>query len=278
MIPNIIHQIWYQGEDKIPDTYPNYCDSWKRLNPGFIYMFWDESKIIKLIMFHYPRLLDRFNSYPRMIQKIDMAKYIILYHYGGVYADVDLECVKPIASLLVDSDLLLVQFNTNIIDRFVAFYQLTGDVLQNEFIASSKRNPFWKYCMDVLLNEDLKQGKYELNLQYVFRTSGPGIITKAYDKYPNKDKVKIVPSSQIEPISWCDYERSGCGKNDCKDKYPRAYTIPHYGSQHNTHSWNSKLERNAGMALCRLKNLIVGIILALIVLAVIAIVIVRNRS
>ena len=45
MIPHIIHQIWFQGEDNIPKKYPNYSKSWKEMNPKFKYIFWDGEKI-----------------------------------------------------------------------------------------------------------------------------------------------------------------------------------------------------------------------------------------
>ena len=75
MIPHIIHQIWFQGEDNIPKKYPNYSKSWKEMNPKFKYIFWDGEKMEKLIKEKYPWFLKRYNEY----RIIKMVIYIILY-------------------------------------------------------------------------------------------------------------------------------------------------------------------------------------------------------
>ena len=93
MIPHIIHQIWFQGEDNIPKKYPNYSKSWKEMNPKFKYIFWDGEKMEKLIREKYPWFLKRYNEYPNMIQRIDSAKYFIMHQYGGILPDLDCECV-----------------------------------------------------------------------------------------------------------------------------------------------------------------------------------------
>ena len=44
----------------------------------------------------YPDLLPQYKKLDLMIMKIDFMKYIILYRYGGLYADVDSICLKKI--------------------------------------------------------------------------------------------------------------------------------------------------------------------------------------
>ena len=43
--------------------------------------------IKRLLKDNYPKYLKTYNAFPLMIQKIDFAKYVILYHYGGIYID-----------------------------------------------------------------------------------------------------------------------------------------------------------------------------------------------
>ncbi len=264
MIPKIIHQIWYQGEDKIPSTYPNYTKSWKEKNPDHKYIFWDKNKIVKLMKDHYPTLYKKFNSYPKMIQKIDMAKYVILYHYGGAYVDVDSECIKPISDLLKYKNMVLVQFNVNTFEKILSFGQIYGDVFQNGFIAGKKNHPFLKCCIEILLKEDTKKKIYETGLKYVFRTTGPGLLTKAFYKCPSKD-VSIIPYNTIDPVSWCNYEYDYCSGESCKIKYPEAYSIHHFGSKHTTHNWTSDTEKKIGIFFCRFKRSIIVLFLILFI-------------
>ena len=100
MIPKIIHQIWFQGENNIPEEYPNYSKSWKKLNPEYKYIFWSGDKMRKLIKEKYPWFLKRYDEYPNMIQRIDSAKYFILHQFGGLLPDLDCECIKPITPLI----------------------------------------------------------------------------------------------------------------------------------------------------------------------------------
>ena len=80
MIPKIIHHIWFQGEKNIPSEYPDYRKSWKIFNPTYQYEFWDECRINNLITNDYPEYLEKYLKF-NMIQKIDMAKYCIIYKY-----------------------------------------------------------------------------------------------------------------------------------------------------------------------------------------------------
>ena len=97
-IPKIIHQIWFQGESEIPPHLNEYRRTWKELNPEFKMMFWDKERIEFLV--NKTEWSDVYYSSPLMIQKIDIAKYIILLEYGGIYIDIDIKCIKPIRTIL----------------------------------------------------------------------------------------------------------------------------------------------------------------------------------
>jgi mannosyltransferase OCH1-like enzyme len=38
---------------------------------------------------NFPEYYDKFNELPRMIMKIDMFRYFLMYKYGGLYTDMD---------------------------------------------------------------------------------------------------------------------------------------------------------------------------------------------
>ena len=43
-IPRIIHQIWWQGMDKLPKKYQRFKESWVEHHPGWKIMYWDKIK------------------------------------------------------------------------------------------------------------------------------------------------------------------------------------------------------------------------------------------
>ena len=264
MIPKIIHQIWWQGKDNIPESYPNYCKSWKDKNPDFKYMFWNDKKIIELIK-EYPIYKKKFDKLEHMIQKIDIAKYIILHKYGGIYVDVDSECLKPINNLLNNRQIVIIQINVNPFEKVLAYGKFTGNALQNGVMAGEKNHPFWIHCLNTFMNEDMDKKIYETSLKYIFRTTGPALLTKSYEIYPNKDQIIIIPNSKIDPVSWCNYEMLNCANESCAKYYPDAYSIHHFGSKHGSHGWTNNAETNIGLIFCKNKPIFYLIIFIILI-------------
>ena len=93
VIPQIIHQSW---KSKDLSTYADGTlgiesqNSWKRDYPGWKYMFWTDDDITALLNrpenIRWKRI---YESLPIRIQQIDFSRYLILYLYGGMYADLD---------------------------------------------------------------------------------------------------------------------------------------------------------------------------------------------
>ena len=92
MIPKIIHQTW--KNENIPyDTFKKeWIDSWTNLNPAWEYKLWTDEDILSFIEDKFPWFVNRFNEYPKNIQRVDAFRYFVLYEYGGLYADMDFEC------------------------------------------------------------------------------------------------------------------------------------------------------------------------------------------
>jgi hypothetical protein len=101
----IIHQIWFNFKDpnvvsSIPEKYVNMCQSWKEMNPKWVYVIWNEKIANVLIDTYYPQYKDLYNSFPKPIFRVDFIRFCFLHRYGGVYADTDAKCIKPLDNLL----------------------------------------------------------------------------------------------------------------------------------------------------------------------------------
>ena len=46
----------------------------------------------RLIEVHYPWFIEQYDGYSQEIMRINAARYFILYHHGGIYLDIDMEC------------------------------------------------------------------------------------------------------------------------------------------------------------------------------------------
>lgn len=96
-IPRLLHQTWKTPD--VPERWRAFQQSWVRRHPHWRYVFWTDDAIRQLIVERYGWFLQTFDAFPRHIQRVDAAKYFILHAQGGVYADLDCECLRPVDEL-----------------------------------------------------------------------------------------------------------------------------------------------------------------------------------
>ncbi len=172
MIPKIIHQIWIQGQNKLPKKYHNWQNSFKKFNPKFKYILWDDNKIKLLLKKHFPHLLEVYNQYNYLVQKADFGRYLVLYIYGGIYADMDCECMQSLNNLLKD------KFFT---------YQHKWFGINNHVIGSVPKHPILKKCLKLMYErKNVKKIIFSLTIRY---TTGGSLLTTAVNSH--YDKVKM---------------------------------------------------------------------------------------
>ena len=113
-IPKIIHQIWIQGYDALPDDLKEKNMLIKKHNPYYRVIVWDETKILELLEY-YPEVQKLYQDIPRlkgiikvMQSKSDVARLIILKHYGGFYMDIDYSCPLSLDTIHDNTDQLIV--------------------------------------------------------------------------------------------------------------------------------------------------------------------------
>lgn len=88
MIPKIIHQIWI-GNKKKPDIYmKSWYEDYIKMYPEYKYIFWNEEKINCILDLH-PIFRTMYHKEKTYCGKADIARYLILYYYGGIYIDAD---------------------------------------------------------------------------------------------------------------------------------------------------------------------------------------------
>merc|ERR1719163_1101535 len=92
---------------ELPEQWREVPRLWKALHPDYQYVLWSDSELRELIATDFPHLLKMYDAYPYDTQRWDASRYALLYKYGGVYADLDLEPTARIDSLLSGQTLLL---------------------------------------------------------------------------------------------------------------------------------------------------------------------------
>lgn len=69
------------------------------LHPGWDHRFYDDAAIRDFIRNEFPQYQSIFDSFPRIIQKIDFFRYLAVYRFGGFYFDLDVFLCREISAL-----------------------------------------------------------------------------------------------------------------------------------------------------------------------------------
>ncbi len=146
MIPKIIHQIWIQGVDEVPEYFKPWMDKWKELHPNWEHKFWDKDSINKLLSEHYPEYVEYFNEKLSLIKKCDFSRYILLLHFGGMYCDIDMYPLSSIDELI--KKIKLDEYDTTFI------YEVSMIGVNNSWILSKSNSSALQSCFDETLKKD----------------------------------------------------------------------------------------------------------------------------
>ena len=94
-IPKHIHQIFfYETNQDLPEKLIKAQKTWITKNPGFTYTLWNKTSINALIDAKYARLRPLYDSYDHWVKRADVARYLVIYHFGGWYVDMDINCLQ----------------------------------------------------------------------------------------------------------------------------------------------------------------------------------------
>jgi len=235
-IPKIIHQSWKRT---LNETSMEYVEkgffslqkSWKRNHPNWIYMFWTDFDNRKLVLDHFPHLLEFYDKLPANIIRADFSRILYMYHYGGVYADLDTESIKPLDPFLENKRIVLGKM-----DNF--FHR--DHSIPNAFMASAPNDPFWLVFLSNVV------AYYPVNFQSVESFAGPVALWKAYNDYKGKStkwkEIRVEDPKYLFPLSWnvkaeehaqaCQFTPNEQQRQKCIAFFPDAYVVTYW-----THSW-----------------------------------------
>lgn len=198
-IPAIIHQTW-KTADLSTYTLQASNKAWKEKYPTYTVKLWTDADIEILIRTHYPWLWQLYRSYPYNIQRADVARYVILHHEGGIYADLD---AHP-------GELDLEELRS-----FQAVFPATGDevTVSNHFFMVEPKSLLLEYAL-----HNLEKHNIRLLLTYVqvFWSTGP-LFMSANLKYflreweytpNNRLELAVIDCDTMDPYVYHETGRS----------------------------------------------------------------------
>ena len=174
---------------------------------SFEYKCWTLSEAYEFTQINYPFLTCIFDIDTKFnIIKCDFFRYLVLYHFGGLYTDIDFLCIKPIDDFvqsILESKLKNVVNHKEtpsiiLTEEWCDSIQLTQSI-HNGFIYSKiKKHPFW---IQLIMNiyEDLIVKKTPIESESdVYVLSGPKKLCSFYLQHKN-----IFNGISVLPYYYC---------------------------------------------------------------------------
>ncbi|MEI6125981.1 MAG: glycosyltransferase [Pseudomonadota bacterium] len=112
-IPRVIHQTWkHNNLENIKDkTFREVAmrsqRSWKANHQHYEYMFWTDHDMESFVKNQYAWFYPTWKGFNVHIKRVDTARYCWLHYYGGMYADLDFICLKPMDPVLKGKEVVL---------------------------------------------------------------------------------------------------------------------------------------------------------------------------
>ena len=199
MIPKVTHQIWFQGWDQLPFKYRECTSKLRQLNPDWTHMKWDE-RLLRLECEKVgPEILEKFDGFSEMTQKIDFGRYVVLYNYGGVSVDCDVEPLRPLTKIpgFYKYDLVIGKNPLTVMENKATSLGLSKDLvmLNNATICCSEKHPIMQQLLNFLVENESWNEHRMMDTQL---KTGPLIISVFFKEF--LDDILVLDSDVFEPF------------------------------------------------------------------------------
>jgi hypothetical protein len=187
MIPKILHFTW-KSQD-LPRQMQAYYDAWRRLHPDWEVRLWTDESMRAFVAEAYPDFLATYDAYPKMIQRADSFRYLVLGALGGVYADLDVEPFQSIEGLLGHDCFLGIEPLEHIFpDRH---HQGVPFLLTNAFMGSVPGHRLWREIIARMPG---------LVDQETFYSTGPSMVTASVLRLDKTNRPILLSPNVWSPL------------------------------------------------------------------------------
>ncbi len=242
-VPKIIWQTMKTNE--VPVSIKSYADSWIKLNPEYEYRFFDDNDIIDFLKTEFPEYLSGYQKLKYGASKADLWRYLIIYKYGGVYADIDCMCINPLREWVNKNATFVTALGTN---RDICQWLIITEPDNPIFLRAAQKtlqncennNCLSSYCgfeyfeKKLVIRENKRVYKFNHS---VLGLSGPPVLQQEAEECFREGLLsKILPFTQVVCTSGalsCEMNgnvRHDTGNEDYKKAY-KSLQLNHYNDR-----------------------------------------------
>jgi mannosyltransferase OCH1-like enzyme len=253
-IPKIVFQTW-KSHHEMPANYRYWRNSFVLNNPDFRCFLWDDADNLRFIEARFPWFLSRYRSYSREIFRADVVRLFFLYTYGGFYADMDSECLRPLEAMRSMGDVLVGRMGSD--DSF-------EHSIPNAIMASKSKQAFW--LLAIAFAADRLQQSQQRNDTRPEWLTGPVLLKDTVDFYMSHSQkeisdcilkfcpelqpdvassnfgiIRILPPSVWYPVNWNNFiqtffrnkmfrEKGVLDRTNARRIFPRAFIVTYWSA------------------------------------------------
>ncbi|SEG23068.1 glycosyltransferase family 32 protein [Parabacteroides chinchillae] len=224
-IPKIIHQI-YDNPAGVPDILSDVSESWKKEHPAWNYRLWDHEAIQKFLEDSCPEFIPIYKSFLCNKQRWEFMRYLILYHEGGLYVDMDYECIQPMDSLLETHSCCLALEPAEHAERFGK-----QELIGNAMLAAIPHHPFFEKIIEQIILSG--NGRKQTMTWHDTQNAGIEMINNLYEGYDFKEEITLLPADLVTPLSAREISLLLLNREtpEMEDKVEKAFAVHYFLGQ-----------------------------------------------
>jgi mannosyltransferase OCH1-like enzyme len=206
LIPRTMHHIWI-GPRSLPEEFAGYRRAWAELHPTWEHRVWTNANT------PLPGMVNQ-DAWDRAEEVVtgsveqfrsDLLRYEILYRFGGVYVDADMEPRQPLDQLLEG------------VGCFAA-WETEGVWINNAVMGAQAYHPFiGDLVRGLAANIEGRRQGWRPN-----RLSGPQYLTGLWKRNPAG--VTVFPKGHFYPYLYNELHRSA-------EAFPEAIAVHHWNNR-----------------------------------------------
>lgn len=161
IIPKVISQYW--NSPSVPDDVLSLSKSWQDCNLGWSYRRFDDEAALQYLKSRFsPLVVSAYQRAADSTTRADLLRLAVLTSEGGVWADMDDRCRRPLESSLPSQ-------------AEVVFWQEPTGHIGNNFMAARAHHPVLQQALVLAVNA-INRGDRDK----VWMLTGPGLLTRAF--------------------------------------------------------------------------------------------------
>ena len=153
-ISKTVYQMWKDKSEPIPSDLTRWQQGCILVNPDYNFKFFYDSDLFDFVSKNYPQYAPLFYSLYG-VYMADMARVLLVYHYGGIYMDLDFYCHKPFSCLerILAQELKKVKSkHLCVVSRepelHAQLFRQKDRVIIQDFYMCTEKHPFLKWFLD----------------------------------------------------------------------------------------------------------------------------------